>query len=56
MGEQDDTAPPEYSLRYAQALKNHGIDAQVTVVPNMGHNILLTAPVLTALTRLVHAK
>jgi pimeloyl-ACP methyl ester carboxylesterase len=56
VGEKDDTAPPVYSLRYAQALKNHGIDAQVTVVPTMGHNILLTVPVLTALTKLVLAK
>jgi pimeloyl-ACP methyl ester carboxylesterase len=56
VGEKDDTAPPVYSLRYAQALKKHGIDVQVTVVPTMGHNILLTVPVLTALSKLIHAK
>jgi dipeptidyl aminopeptidase/acylaminoacyl peptidase len=56
MGDKDDTAPPVHSLRYAQALKKRGIDAQVTVVPTMGHNILLTVPVLTAVTELLHAE
>jgi predicted esterase len=56
VGDKDDTAPPVYSLRYAQALKTRGIDAQVTVVPTMGHNILLTMPVLTAVTNLLHAE
>lgn len=56
VGDKDDTAPPVYSLRYAQALKMRGIDVQVTVVPTMGHNILLTMPVLTAVTNLLHAE
>jgi pimeloyl-ACP methyl ester carboxylesterase len=55
VGEKDDTGRPEYSLRYAEALQKRGIDAQVTVVPSLGHNILLTLPVLTALAGLLHA-
>jgi len=53
VGEKDDTALPEYSLQYAQALKKRGIDVRVAVVPSLGHNILLTAPVLTALAEIL---
>jgi pimeloyl-ACP methyl ester carboxylesterase len=56
VGENDDTVLPEYSLRYAAALKKRGIDAKVTVVPSLGHNILLTPPVLAALAELLRAE
>jgi pimeloyl-ACP methyl ester carboxylesterase len=56
VGEKDDTGLPEYSLRYAEALKKRGIDAQVTVVPSLGHNILLTSPVLAALAELLRVE
>jgi pimeloyl-ACP methyl ester carboxylesterase len=56
VGEKDDTALPEYSLRYAEALKKRSVDARVTIAPSLGHNILLTAPVLAALAELVRAE
>jgi predicted esterase len=55
VGEKDDTALPEYSQRYAETLNKHAVDAQVTIAPSLGHNILLTAPVLAALGELVRA-
>jgi pimeloyl-ACP methyl ester carboxylesterase len=56
VGQSDETASPEYSMRYAQALKKRGIDAQVTVVPTLGHNILLTLPALDALAEVLRVE
>lgn len=53
VGQHDETGDPRYSVRYADALKRRGIDAQVTIVPALGHNILLTEPVLDALAQLL---
>jgi predicted esterase len=53
VGEKDDVALPEPSQRYADALRARGIDADITIVPSLGHNILLTQPALAALADLV---
>jgi len=42
-----------YSTQYAEALRKRGVDADISVVPDLGHNILLTQPVLEALARLL---
>ena len=42
VGEEDDVAMPEDSRKYAKALQERGIDARLTVVPGLGHNILIT--------------
>lgn len=54
VGQNDHTGNPQYSVRYAEALKRRGIDAQVTIVPSLGHNILLTEAVLDALVQLLN--
>jgi predicted esterase len=54
VGANDDIALPELSVRYAEALKKRGVDAKVTIVPAVGHNILLTMPVLVGLADLIH--
>jgi len=45
VGKDDDVAPPAYSLAYAMALRKHGIDVSVEVLPGLGHNILFATPV-----------
>ena len=53
VGEQDDvTGVPDTQL-YADALRSHGIDVTVTIVPEAGHNILFSAPLYQALAELV---
>jgi pimeloyl-ACP methyl ester carboxylesterase len=42
VGAEDDVAIPEDSRRYAEALQRRGVDAQLTVEPGLGHNILVT--------------
>ena len=54
VGEQDDVTPPELSQRYAGVLQERGVDAQVTVLPGLGHNTLFTAPVFAEIARLVN--
>ena len=58
VGGDDDVVPPEYSLTYAMALRERGVDAAVEVVPGLGHNILSAPPVFDSvaevLARLSH--
>lgn len=42
VGTEDDVALPADSRKYAEALQTRGIDASLTVVPGLGHNILIT--------------
>jgi pimeloyl-ACP methyl ester carboxylesterase len=56
VGAQDDVVLPEPSVRYATALKERDVDAAVTVVPALGHNILLTDAALNALATLFSAQ
>jgi pimeloyl-ACP methyl ester carboxylesterase len=53
VGEKDDTAPPEYTERYAAALRKHGIEPRVTVLPGRDHNIIFDSTVIQQLSALV---
>ena len=53
VGEEDDVTIPEDSRRYAAALQERGVDAQLTVVPGLGHNILITPESFRELASLV---
>ena len=48
VGQQDEVTPPADSQAYAAALRQHGIDVSVDVVPALGHNILFAPRVLDA--------
>ena len=52
-GAEDETVPPEYSRTYAAALQRRGVDAEVTIVPGLGHNIMFQPVVFAALERLL---
>jgi predicted esterase len=53
VGEKDDVTPPDDSRRYADALQASGIDVELTVVPALGHNILMTSDAFRELGALV---
>ena len=42
VGEEDDVILPEDIRRYAEALQQRGVDAQLTIEPGLGHNMLIT--------------
>ena len=54
-GENDDVILPEDIRRYAAALREHGIDVQLTLVPGLGHNILMSPEAFRELGLLVAA-
>jgi predicted esterase len=41
VGNEDNVAPATLTQEYADALRNHGNDVMVTVVPGLTHDILL---------------
>ena len=49
VGQEDNVTPPTDSQTYATALRQHGIDVSVDVVPGLGHNILFAPRVFDAL-------
>jgi pimeloyl-ACP methyl ester carboxylesterase len=53
VGKEDDVTPPDLSLRYAEVLQERGVDAHVTVLPGLGHNIMFTQPVFAEIARLL---
>jgi pimeloyl-ACP methyl ester carboxylesterase len=53
IGRDDSVAPPEMSQHYAEALRSHGDDVAVTVVPGLEHDILLEPVTLETLRTLV---
>jgi pimeloyl-ACP methyl ester carboxylesterase len=53
VGAEDAVTPPEQSQRYADVLRQRGVDAQVTVLPGLGHNITFTQPVFSEAARLL---
>jgi predicted esterase len=53
VGEKDDIAPPEFTERYAAALRKHGIEPHVTALPGRGHNIIFDSAVIQQLSALV---
>ncbi|MNC86747.1 hypothetical protein D3C83_24210 [compost metagenome] len=55
VGADDAVTPAGQSQRYAAVLRQRGIDAQVTVLPGLGHDITFTQPVFSETARLVTA-
>jgi predicted esterase len=55
VGEKDNVAPPDFTQRYAAALKKHGVDADVTVLPGRDHEILLDDAVILELSKVITA-
>jgi pimeloyl-ACP methyl ester carboxylesterase len=53
VGEKDDVAPLEFTERYAAAVRKHGIEPHVTVLPGRGHNIIFDSAVVQQLSALV---
>ena len=53
VGALDDNALPEYSDSYAQALRAHGVDASVEVLPGLKHDILFSPPAFKSLEQLL---
>jgi predicted esterase len=53
VGDKDEVAPPEFTERYAYALRKHGIEPQVTVLPGRGHNIIFDGAAIQQLSALV---
>jgi|SRR6185503_8327031 len=54
-GEDDDVVLPDDNRKYAAALRERGIDVQFTIVPGLGHNILMTPEAFRELRLLVYA-
>jgi pimeloyl-ACP methyl ester carboxylesterase len=55
VGAEDMVTPAQQSQRYAEALRERGVDVQVTVLPGLGHNITFTQPVFAEAARLLTA-
>jgi pimeloyl-ACP methyl ester carboxylesterase len=54
VGEQDATAPPEFTEEYASALRKHGIEPKVMVIPGEDHNrVVWDSEVMKELSALV---
>jgi predicted esterase len=53
VGDKDDIAPPEFTGRYAAALRKHGIEPHVTILPGRSHNIIFDTAVIQQLSVLV---
>jgi pimeloyl-ACP methyl ester carboxylesterase len=53
VGDKDDIAPPEFTERYAAALRKHGIESRVTILPGRSHNIIFDSAVIQQLSALV---
>jgi pimeloyl-ACP methyl ester carboxylesterase len=53
VGEDDEVTPPDLSRHYAETLRKRGVDAQVTVVPGLGHDITFTQPVFAEAVRVL---
>ena len=53
IGSADRRVTPADIDAYAEVLRSHGVNADVTVVPDVGHDIAFIAPVFDALRRLV---
>jgi dienelactone hydrolase len=54
VGEKDTTAPPEFTQEYASALRKHGIEPKVIVLPGLDHErIVFDSEAMRELSRLV---
>jgi pimeloyl-ACP methyl ester carboxylesterase len=55
VGEDDEVTSPDQSRRYAEVLRERGVDAKVIVLPGFGHNIMFTQPVFAEAASLLSA-
>jgi pimeloyl-ACP methyl ester carboxylesterase len=55
VGSDDSVAPPELSQHYARVLRSYVHDVTLTIIPGLGHDILLEPPTLNALSTLVQS-
>jgi pimeloyl-ACP methyl ester carboxylesterase len=53
VGADDTVTPAGQSQRYAEVLRQRGVDARVTVLAGLGHNITFTQPVFSEAARLL---
>jgi len=53
VGADDPVTPRELSERYAEALRAHGVDVTVAILPGLGHDLLLEPIALDSLRNLV---
>jgi len=53
VGDKDDTAPPEFTESYAAALRKHGIEPHVSILPGEGHIIVYDTAVIEQLSVVV---
>jgi dipeptidyl aminopeptidase/acylaminoacyl peptidase len=53
VGDKDDTTPPDLTERYAAALRKHGIEPNVTVLPGRNHVIIFDNAVMQELSQLI---
>ena len=52
-GDEDQVVLPDYSQKYAAALRARGVDARVSILPGLGHNILQQPAVIRMASELV---
>jgi pimeloyl-ACP methyl ester carboxylesterase len=55
VGGDDTVTPAAQSQHYAEVLRQHGVDARVTVLSGLGHNITFTQPVFSEIARVLSA-
>ena len=55
VGAEDAVTPADQSRRYAEVLRQRGVDAQVIVLPGLGHDLTFTRPVFSAAAGLLDA-
>jgi pimeloyl-ACP methyl ester carboxylesterase len=55
VGSQDEVAGQERVRAYADALARHGVTAKLVIVPDAGHNILISRPVFREVGEMVNA-
>lgn len=53
VGGEDQVVLPEYSQQYAAALRARGVDARVSILPGLGHNILQRPAVIRRASELI---
>jgi pimeloyl-ACP methyl ester carboxylesterase len=53
VGDEDQVALPDYSQKYAAAVRARGVDARVSLLPGLGHNILQRPEVIRMASALI---
>lgn len=53
VGDEDHVVLPDYSHKYAAALRARGVDARVSILPGLGHNILQRPAVIRMASELI---